>query len=82
MTRTKKPKRPNTYQSRVLTMIAHSRLIKTHLSSREVPLWTIDGTGEISHECAQALIRNGWLVPQRDGLAMFDESQVYLARVP
>ncbi len=82
MTRTKKPKRPTEYQSKVLAQIARSRLIKTRLSTREVPLWEIDGIGEISHECAQALIRNQWVIPQRDGLSMFDETQTYLARKP
>lgn len=78
-----KPKLPTHYQAGVLRQIARSRLIKTHIATKLEPVWTIDGTGvEISNQCAQALIRNGWIKPNRDGLSMFDESQTYSARVP
>lgn len=77
-----KPKTPTLYQAKVLARIARSRLTKTLLPSRADPLWVIDGGDEISSECARALIRNGWVVPQRDGLSMFDESQTYLALKP
>jgi hypothetical protein len=82
MPKLKKPRKPTSYQSSILARIARSRLIKTRLPSKDVPVWIIDGSGEISHECAQALIRNGWVKPQRDGLSMFEESQSYLALVP
>ena len=75
-----KPKKPTLHQTRVLAQIARSRLIKTHIVTKPVPVWTIDGSGvEISHECAVALIRNGWVLPQRDGLPMMDETQSYTA---
>ena len=77
-----KPKKPTIYQSGVLARIAQSKLIKTRLPTKEVPLWIIDGDGEISHECAQALIRNGWVKPNRDGLSMFEESQSYSVLKP
>jgi hypothetical protein len=57
-------------------------LIKTRLANKEVPVWIIDGDGEISHECAMALIRNEWVKPNRDGLSIFDESQTYSALKP
>jgi hypothetical protein len=79
---TKKPKKPTLYQAAILKQIAGSMLTKTLLPSRAVPLWQIEGGSEISHECAQALIRNGWLKPNRDGLSMFDESQTYTALTP
>ena len=77
-----KPRKPTIYQTVILTRIARSRLIKTRIASKEVPVWSIDGDGEISHECATALIRNGLLNPQRDGLPMMEETQTYLALKP
>lgn len=82
MKRNAKIKKPTEYHTRVLRMIAQSRLIKTRLSSQDVPRWSVDGICEISHECAQALIRNGWVVPQRDGLPMFEETQTYVVLKP
>jgi hypothetical protein len=46
------------------------------------PVWVIDGAFEISDECARSLIRHGWVIPLRDGLSMFDESQSYAALRP
>src|ERR1044072_8779956 len=71
-----KAKLPTRYQSVILRRIARSCLVKTYIASRDDPMWSIDGQ-EISHECAKALIRNGWVVPNRDGLSMFDETQSY-----
>lgn len=80
--RLQKPRKPTKYQTKVLAKIARTRLIKTLLPSRDAPLWVIEGGDEISNECAQALIRNGWLKANRDGLGMFDESQTYNALKP
>lgn len=81
MTRARKPKRPTHYQSGVLAQIARSRLIKTY-SHDHTALWSLaDGT-PVPAPCALALIRNGWVVPQRDGLSMFEESQSYVALKP
>jgi hypothetical protein len=82
MKRTAKVRKPTEHQAQILRMIAQSMLIKTRLPSRDIPVWTVDGYGEIPHECAQALIRNGWVTAQRDGLSMFDESQTYKALKP
>lgn len=82
MKRTAKVRKPTEFQARVLQMIARSMLIKTRLPSREIPVWTVKGFGEIPHADAQALIRNGWVTAQRDGLSMFDESQTYKALTP
>ncbi len=40
------------------------------------------GDTQISNECAEALIRNGWVQPNRDGLGLFDESQTYRVLKP
>lgn len=82
MTRTKKPRKPTKYQSRVLAMIARHSLMKTFVPTRPLPFWHVEGIGEISHECAQALIRNGWVKGNRDGLPMFEETQTYRALTP
>lgn len=73
---------PNRTQCRLLRQIARSRLIKTRLPDRPEPLWLIDGGEEIPHALAVSLVRNGWVVPQRDGLDMFDETKSYVAQTP
>lgn len=73
-----KPPKPTAYQSQILAIIARSGLVKTHDASRPVPIWTVDGR-EISNECAQALIRKGWVLPNRDGLGIYDDAQTYRA---
>lgn len=79
--RTAAPK-PTLAEAGILRQIARTRLIKTRLPDRPEPLWQIDGGGEISPKCAQRLILNGWVVAQRDGLSMFEDSQSYRALVP
>lgn len=76
-----KPPKPTVYEAGILRRIAGSCLVKTHIATKNGPVWTIDGA-EISHECAARLIRKGFVKEQRDGLTMFDESQTYKALVP
>jgi hypothetical protein len=76
-TRVKKPQKPTISQTKILSRIAQSYLVKTQLPSRTTPVWQIDGGAEISDKDAKVLIQNGWLKPQRDGLSLFDESQTY-----
>jgi hypothetical protein len=73
------PRKPTNYEAAVLRMIARTRLVKTYVDSRKTPVWIVENGCEISHECAQQLIKHGWVVPVRDGLSMFDDSQTYVA---
>lgn len=81
MPRNKRPPKPSIFQTGILAMIAHSPLMKTYTADRKV-VWGLTNGREISDKCAETLIRNGWVVPQRDGLDMFDETQTYTARKP
>jgi hypothetical protein len=76
-----KPKKPTIYQSKTLALIAQSPLIKTYSADRRV-LWGLANGREISEVCANALIRNGWVKPMRDGLGLHDDSQTYVALKP
>jgi hypothetical protein len=69
------------FQTRILAMIAQSPLMKTYAPDRKV-VWGLANGREISGRCAEALIRNRWVVPQRDGLGLFEESQTYTALKP
>ncbi len=73
--------KPTIYQSQILRQIASSPLMKTYLPDRRVT-WGLQNGRPISEACANALIKNGWVKPQRDGLGMFDESQTYVALKP
>ena len=74
-------KRPTWKQHNALKVIARSCLIKTYRSTKLDPVWTADGI-EIEHSIAKALILYGWVIPQRDGLGMFEETQTYVVRKP
>ena len=76
-----KPKKPTQYQTKILAQIAHSPLMKTYTPERTV-IWGLANGKQISEACANALIRNGWVKPQRDGLGLFDESQTYISLTP
>lgn len=76
-----KVKKPTIYQSKILAQIAQSPLIKTYSADRRV-LWGLANGREISEVCANALIRNGWVKSQRDGLGIFDDSQTYVTLKP
>jgi|KBSMisStaDraftv2_1062788.scaffolds.fasta_scaffold19968_9 hypothetical protein len=78
----KRTPKPTIQQAAILKQIARSRLIKTLRPDHADPLWTIDGGPEVPNKCAQALIRNGWLKANRDGLAIFDTSQTYQVLKP
>lgn len=59
-------------------MIAQSGcMMKTRIPERGV-VWAVANGREVSDKCAEALIRNGWVIPQHDGLGMFEESQSYV----
>jgi len=78
--RAKREPRPTQFQSRILAQIARSPLMKTRTPDHKI-VWGLQNGRAISDKCAEALIRNGWVVPQRDGLplGMYDESQTYVA---
>ena len=77
----RKPPKPTKFQTKILAMIARSPLIKTYRPDRAV-VWGLQNGRLISEECANALVRNGWVKPERDGLGMFEESQTYTALTP
>ena len=79
--RAKRVVKPTHYQAGVLKQIAISPLMKTYSPDRKV-VWGLQNGKEIGEACANALIRNGWVVPQRDGLGLYDESQTYAALKP
>ncbi len=66
----RKNRRPTEFQTRVLGRIAQTgRLMLTHQESK--PDSYADGAGStIDERTAKILIRNGWVVAERDG--MFD----------
>ncbi len=55
--------------------------MKTYVPGRNT-VWSLANGREISEDCAKALIRNGWVKPQRDGLELLDETQTYTAIKP
>lgn len=79
--RATKPKKPTIFQTKILAAIAHSPLMKTYSADKKT-IWALQNGREISDKCAEALIRNGWVKPQRDGLGLYEESQTYAAIVP
>lgn len=81
MAKTPKPKKPTLFQARILAAIAHSPLMREFNSDRKIIYKLVNGR-EISEKCARALIENGWVVPQRDGLGLYDDTQTWRARVP
>lgn len=79
MTRTKKAPRPTKFQTSILAQIARSPLMKAYSADRKV-LWGLANGRAVPERCANALIRNGWVTPQRDGL--YGETQTYVALKP
>ena len=77
----RKPKKPSIYQTNILAQIARSPLVKTY-SANHKTIWGLANGEEISEACANALIRNGWVKPQRDGLGLFEGTQTYVALTP
>lgn len=74
---TEKRKLPTLFQTKILRMIAqHGCLMKTRTPERGI-VWGVANGCEVSAACAEALIRNGWVLPNRDGLALWEESQSY-----
>ncbi len=73
--------KPTQFQSRILTLIAHSPLIKTYSADHKT-IFALQNGREISEVCAHAPIRNGWVRPQRDGLGLHEDSQTYVALKP
>jgi hypothetical protein len=78
--KTKKPKMPTEHQTRILRRIAASGcMMLTHAADKD--RYT-DATGvTIDHPTAKLMIRNNWLVPERD--SMFDLTpQTWRVRTP
>ena len=69
---------PTLYQTKVLRMVAQSGcLMKTKTPERGI-VWAVANGFEVSEKCADALIQNGWVIPNHDGLGLFEESQSYV----
>ncbi len=77
----KKAKKPSHFQTAILAQIARSPLMKTYDADHKAA-WSLQNGTAISSPTAEALIRNGWVKPQRDGLGLFDEGQTYFALKP
>jgi hypothetical protein len=81
MAKPKRPPKPTQFQAKILRMIAQSPLVKTYSADHKA-VWALMNGREVSEICAQALIRNGWVRAQNDGLPGIGDSQVYVARTP
>jgi hypothetical protein len=68
------------YQAAVLRQMAisGSALVKTFDGKYGKITWGLANGREVTDACARALIRNGWVLAQRDG--MYDETQTYVLR--
>ncbi len=73
--------KPTHAQSAILAQIARYPLMKSYSADGKQE-WSLTNGRTVSEPTARVLIRNGWVVPQRDGLSMFDESQTYVALKP
>ncbi len=71
--------KPSHTQAMWLRRIAQSRMVKGYVGNK-VPVFSLDTGEEIPPYVALALIRNGWVRGERDG--MFDDPQTYRALVP
>jgi len=82
MKKAKQPAKPKVtiYQAQVLRQMAISRsaLVKTFDGKLGRVTWGLANGREVTDACARALIRNGWVIPQRDG--MYDEAQTFVLR--
>jgi hypothetical protein len=79
MPKSVKAKKPSTTQAMWLRRIAISPMMKTYIGNKEAVFSLASGEG-IPPYVAQALIRNGWVKGQKDG--MFDDPQTYIALTP
>jgi hypothetical protein len=68
------------YQAQVLRAMAITRspLVKTFDGKYGKVTWGLANGREVTDACARALIRNGWVIAQRDG--MYDVAQSYVLR--
>lgn len=72
-----KQSRPTYEQARILKLVAmKGPLVKSYDQNSEVPMFDLAGGGRVAEPTVQALIRRGWIVPQKDGLYDFD-AQTY-----
>ena len=70
--------RPTCEQARVLKLVAlKGPLVKSYDPDKSVPMFDLAGGGRVQEPTALALIRRGWLIPQKDGLYDFD-AQTYV----
>lgn len=81
MVRVKKPRKPTLYESRILAQIAQSPLTRTYTPDNIV-VWQLQNGRLIPPECANALVRNGWVVSQHGEIGLFNETKVYTALKP
>jgi hypothetical protein len=79
--KTKRPKLPTEHQTRILRRIAASGcMMLTHKAGYKDRYTDGDGI-EVADYTAKLMIRNGWLVPERD--SMFDlTAQSWRVRTP
>ena len=73
-----KPPQLTAYHTAVLRQMAVSKspLIKTFDHKLGRVTWGLNNGRDVTDACARALIRNGWVVPVKDG--MYDEAQTYV----
>lgn len=71
--------KPSTTQAMWLRRISLSPMIKTYIGNR-VPVFSLANGEEIPPYVAMALIRNGWVRGERDGI--FDDPQTYRVLTP
>jgi hypothetical protein len=76
MKKPSKPKRPTDTQAAWLRRIARSPMMATRVPG-EPTRYGLQNGNDVPAQTAEALIRNGWVKGERDGL--FDEPQTYRA---
>lgn len=77
----KKPKRPTEHQTRILRRIAASGCMMLTHDADHKSRYTDASGATIADPTAKLMIRNGWLIPERD--SMFDLTpQTWKARTP
>lgn len=77
----RRPRKPTNEQSSYLAQIARFSLMKSFSADGKTQ-WQLTNGKTVPEPIARALIRNFWVIPQRDGLGLFDETQTYIALVP
>jgi hypothetical protein len=68
---------PTAQEMRLLKLIARSHVVKTKADGSFHTVWKTGEGEKLPDKQIQAIIRNGWLVPDRAGLGMFDDSVKY-----